>query len=188
MSALCPILSADGTNATINVLLLAMSMFAVLPSLRGKCPETRFWLTRGDSGCLLSRGKRRDFLSELDLLGYNAWRTRWRRRGIIRNAPFGLSPNNVCYSRIVRFASIPNNIQTCPAITHPLHQLQFVHFSFDHSIAGRQCQPRFHSLFVSFHTCYKTLQLADLAVPHFLKSGVELFPSTGAQHLSELLD
>jgi len=30
--------------------------------------------------------------------------------GIIRNAPFGLSPNNVCYSRIVRFASIPNNI------------------------------------------------------------------------------
>jgi hypothetical protein len=34
VSALCPILSADGTNATINVLLLAMSMFAVLPSLR----------------------------------------------------------------------------------------------------------------------------------------------------------
>jgi hypothetical protein len=29
---------------------------------------------------------------------------------IIRNAPCGLSPNNVCYSRIVRSASIPNNI------------------------------------------------------------------------------
>jgi len=36
VSALCRVLSADGTTATIDVLLLAMSMFAVLPSLRGK--------------------------------------------------------------------------------------------------------------------------------------------------------
>jgi hypothetical protein len=37
VSALCRVLSADGTPATIKVLLLAMSMFAVLPSLI--CPH-----------------------------------------------------------------------------------------------------------------------------------------------------
>ena len=64
--------------------------------------------------------------------------------------------------------------KTCPAITHPLQQLQFVHVSFDHSIAGRQCQARFHRLLVSFYAGYKPLQLADLAGPHFLQPGVEI--------------
>ncbi len=78
--------------------------------------------------------------------------------------------------------------KTCPAIAHPLQQLQFVHFSFDHPIALRQGQAGFHSSLVSFYTSHKALQLADLAGPHFLKPGVEMFPSAGAQHLSELLD
>src|SRR6266699_1653271 len=73
-------------------------------------------------------------------------------------------------------------------VTHPLDELQFVDFSFDHPIASRQGQASFHSLLVSFYPSHKALQLADLAGPHFLKPGVELFPGARAEHLSELLD
>ena len=78
--------------------------------------------------------------------------------------------------------------KTCPAIPHPFQQLQFVDCSFDHPIASRQGETRFHSLLVSFHASDKALQLADLTSSHFFKPGVELLPSARAQHLSELLN
>ena len=66
--------------------------------------------------------------------------------------------------------------KTCPAIPHSFQQLQFVDVSFDHPIASRQGEARFHSLLVSFHASDKALQLADLTRSHFFKPGVELLP------------
>jgi hypothetical protein len=78
--------------------------------------------------------------------------------------------------------------KTCPAIPHPFQQLQFVDISFDHPIASWQGETRFHSLFVSFHTSDKALQLADLTSSHILKPCIKLFSSARAKHLSELLN
>jgi hypothetical protein len=78
--------------------------------------------------------------------------------------------------------------KTCPAIAHPFYELEFVHFSFDHPIAVNERESCFHCLLVSFYTSHKALQLADLAGPHLLKPGVELFPRARAEHLRELLD
>jgi hypothetical protein len=50
--------------------------------------------------------------------------------------------------------------KTCPAVPHPLHQLEFVLVSFDDPIVLRQGQTRFHCFLVPFHTPHKALQLS----------------------------
>src|SRR5712691_1861486 len=76
--------------------------------------------------------------------------------------------------------------KTCPAVPHPLNQLQFVDLSLDDSIAGRQSQASFDCRFISLHPSHKAPQFGDLTLLGFDKPGVKLLSCARAQHLGKL--
>ena len=73
------------------------------------------------------------------------------------------------------------------AIAHPLDELEFVHFSLDDALTGRQGETSFDSLFVSEHSTNEMLQLADIAFFNTSNPPVEVLTCPCLEHLSELL-